>query len=64
MQIRITLTVDGREAATDTIAMDDAKIEPLNADDREAAVEVAVRSWADRSIAIAWETVNEPDPAE
>lgn len=64
MQIRVTLTVNGREAAADTFEMDDGKLEPLGEDEREAAVEVAVRSWADRNIAIAWETVDEPEPAE
>lgn len=61
MKIRIRLLVDGREAASDEIRIDEAKLEPLEQAEREAAVEVAVRSWADRAIELEWETEDEPE---
>jgi hypothetical protein len=61
MIIRIRLLVGGREAANDELRIDDSKLEPLTPEEREAAVEVAVRSWADREIEVAWETEDEPE---
>ncbi|KIL38483.1 hypothetical protein SD70_25920 [Gordoniibacillus kamchatkensis] len=61
MKIRIRLRVHGKEAAADEIRIDDAKLEPLDPDEREAAVEVAVRSWADKAVELEWETEDEPE---
>jgi hypothetical protein len=61
MIIRLRLRVAGQEAATDTIRIDDAKLEQLADEEREAAVEVAIRTWTDRNLEIDWETEDEPD---
>ncbi|MFC0214241.1 hypothetical protein ACFFK0_17570 [Paenibacillus chartarius] len=61
MNIHIRLMVDGREAASATIAIDDYKLEPLTAEEREASVETAVRTWTDRHIEIVWETEGGPE---
>jgi hypothetical protein len=60
MIIRLRLRVAGQEAAVDTIRIDDAKLEQLTDEEREAAVEVAIRSWTDRNLEIDWETEDEP----
>jgi hypothetical protein len=57
MKIKISLSVKGKELAEEVIEIDDAKLEELTEEEIRAAVEVNIRNWADRSIQIAWETV-------
>jgi urease beta subunit len=57
MKIKISLSVKGKELTEEVIEIDDAKLEELTEEEIRAAVEVSIRNWADRSIQIAWETV-------
>jgi hypothetical protein len=59
MRIKVQLSVAGQPVKEDTLELDDGKLEELSEEEIEQAIEINVRSWADRNIAITWETDEE-----
>lgn len=59
MKIRIRLSVSGEVVREAAVKVDDLKFEELTGEEREQAVEVLVRSWADKELQIEWEAVQE-----
>lgn len=57
MKISVNLTVSGEIVKTDVIDIDDEKLELLTEDEVEAAIEVHIRTWAERHVQIAWEAL-------
>lgn len=61
MKIKVSLSVGNEYVKEDWIELEDGKLEELSDEEREAAVEVVVRRWADRLLSVAWETEEEKE---
>ena len=57
MKIQVRLHAAGNTVLEEIIEIDDNKLEELTEEEKEQAVEVVIRSWMDRVVAIDWETV-------
>jgi hypothetical protein len=55
MKIKISLSVDGQQVKQDETEIADEKLEALTEEEVEAAIEMAVRRWADQKLSIVWE---------
>lgn len=59
MQIAIRLSVSGEAVKEAVISVEDAKFEELSDEERESAVEIIVRNWADHHLRLEWETIED-----
>ena len=55
MKIEIRLRVQKNTLIEDVIDVDDIKFEELTEEEKEHALEIVVRNWADENIQIEWE---------
>ncbi|MVP00132.1 hypothetical protein [Paenibacillus lutrae] len=55
MKVKIDLTAGGELVKEAVIEIDDRKVEHLDEDQLRQAIEINIRSWADRTIGISWE---------
>ncbi|CAG7611142.1 hypothetical protein PAESOLCIP111_01337 [Paenibacillus solanacearum] len=62
MKIRIKLSVAGELVKEADVDVADAKMEELTEEEKENAVEIIVRDWADKHLQIEWETELNADP--
>lgn len=58
MDIKIRLSVEGEPVKEAVVQIEDYKLEELTEEERESAIEIVVRNWADRHIQIEWEAPN------
>ena len=56
MKINVTLRVSDGHELNDVIEIEEHKLGELSDDDIEAAIEIMVRRWVDKTIAVEWET--------
>jgi hypothetical protein len=59
LKVKVNLLVRNEVRLTDEIEIDDIKLEELDDEEVESAIEVVVRNWANNQIAIAWEAERE-----
>ncbi|MEC0245659.1 hypothetical protein P4H65_07610 [Paenibacillus chitinolyticus] len=60
MKIRIDLSVGGENVKEAFLQIEDRKVDHLTEEELLQAVEINIRSWADREIGISWEIVEFP----
>lgn len=60
MKIRIDLTVGGENVKEAFLQIEDRKVDHLTEEELFQAVEINIRSWADREVGISWEIVEHP----
>lgn len=53
--MQLTLKVKDDMIVTEEIEIDDYKMELLSDEEREAAIEINIRQWAEQNIHISWE---------
>lgn len=58
MDIMIRLSVEGELVKEAVVQVEDYKLEELTEEERESALEIVVRNWADRHLQIEWEIPN------
>ena len=56
MKINVTLRVSDGHELLDVIEIEEHKLGELSDDDIEAAIEMMVRRWVDKTIEVEWET--------
>ena len=56
MKINVTLRVSDGHELRDVIEIEEHKLGELSDDDIEAAIEMMVRRWVDKTIEVEWET--------
>jgi len=62
MKIRIKLSVAGELVKEADVDVADAKMEELTDEEKEHAIEIIVRDWADKHLQVEWEAESNPDP--
>ncbi|SEG14718.1 hypothetical protein [Paenibacillus sp. UNC499MF] len=60
MKIRIDLSVGGENVKEAFLQIEDRKVDHLTEEELFQAVEINIRSWADREVGISWEIVEHP----
>ncbi|MFS0837805.1 hypothetical protein [Paenibacillus sp. 1P03SA] len=60
MKIRIDLSVGGENVKEAFLEIEDRKVDHLTEEELFQAVEINIRSWADREVGISWEIVEPP----
>ena len=55
MKIQLNLKVKDEFVKTDTIEIDDYKLESLNEDELREAIEINIRQWFDDHVQVSWE---------
>jgi hypothetical protein len=64
MRIKIQLSVDGQAVKADELLIAETKLGELTEEEIEQAIEINIRSWADKMISIDWEVVDEDSDSE
>lgn len=59
MKIRLALTVDGQTVKEHVLEIEGHKMDELDDDDKEAAIDIVIRSWVDEVLGVSWEVVEE-----
>ncbi|WP_426446247.1 hypothetical protein ACP26L_21580 [Paenibacillus sp. S-38] len=59
MRIQVQLSVAGQPVKREELVIEETKLGELTDEEIEQAIEINIRSWADRMIEIAWEVVDE-----
>ncbi|MEK8127949.1 hypothetical protein WMW72_08560 [Paenibacillus filicis] len=59
MRIKVQLSVGGQVVKADVLTLAETKLGELTDEEIEQAIEINIRSWADRLISIEWEEVPE-----
>jgi hypothetical protein len=62
MRIGIRLSVAGELVKEAFVTVDDMKFEDLTEDEKESAVEILVREWANRNLHLEWEVETDSEP--
>jgi hypothetical protein len=62
MRIKVQLSIGGQEVKVDELVIEQAKLGELTDEELEQAIEINIRSWADKMISIHWEVVEEDTP--
>lgn len=57
MKIQIQLLVDNNVVKEDVLELEEQKVEHLNEDELEAAIEINIRDWIDKMVQVSWEVV-------
>jgi hypothetical protein len=57
MKIQIQLLVDNNVVKEDVLELEEQKVEHLNEDELEAAIEINIRDWIDKVVQVSWEVV-------
>lgn len=57
MRIKVQLSVDGQQVKADELVIEETKLGELTDEEIEQAIEINIRSWADKMISIDWEVV-------
>lgn len=57
MKVQIRLSVGGELVKEAFLQVEDMKVEDLSEEEKESAVEILVREWANRNLHIEWEVV-------
>lgn len=56
MKVHVTLHVSDGHQLRDVIEIEEPKLGELSDEDIEAAIEILIRSWVDKTISVEWET--------
>ncbi|TVY11677.1 hypothetical protein [Paenibacillus cremeus] len=64
MLLNIKISIGGELVKAASIEVDDYKLEELTEEEKESAMEIVVRNWADRNLQIEWEDVEEGEEEE
>ncbi|MFE5324029.1 hypothetical protein ACFQ88_35665 [Paenibacillus sp. NPDC056579] len=57
MRIKVQLSVGGQQVKADELVIEETKLGELTDEEIEQAIEINIRSWADKMISIDWEVV-------
>ncbi|MGG1600153.1 hypothetical protein [Paenibacillus naphthalenovorans] len=63
MRIKVQLSLGGQAVKEDELVIEESKLGELTDEEIEQAIEINIRSWADKMISINWEIV-EDDQAQ
>jgi hypothetical protein len=58
VRIQLQLSIGERTVEKAFIEIDDRKLEELTPEELEGAIEMNVRTWADRNIRLDWEVID------
>ncbi|MGF9712519.1 hypothetical protein EXW96_13910 [Paenibacillus sp. JMULE4] len=59
MRIKVQLSLGGQAVKEDELVIEESKLGELTDEEIEQAIEINIRSWADKMISIHWEIVEE-----
>lgn len=59
MKIQVRMVVDGQTVKEDSIDIPDEKLIPLSQEEIEESIEIRIRDWADKQVAISWEALDD-----
>jgi len=55
MRIKVRLSVGGQQVKEDELVIEESKLGELTEEEIEQAIEINIRTWADKMISIDWE---------